>query len=440
MYTKDETNFHIYIHYTYWIVVFFQGIFELLHLSGAINKIGVPLFTIILLVHVSLTVQKRGRDFHAPFMSIVGFFILIGLLSTIYNRMNIISLTLFYIYTLNSYIYFLIIINENRESDIEKITKFLVALFLIQFPVIVYKFFALGQSEKGLIGTLSTTAGSVSTTVPLLVTAILFSYYLYTQQRSYLGLILAAIIFGIVGKKRAIIVYVPLTMIFTFIIYYIKSKKRLFTINNIKLIVIFVAGGTLFVVGIIKTNPTLNKEQSTWGSVDIEYTINYAQSYVSSKEEGHSEMRRMAGFLFFTNKIISSPLTTILIGDGAGKLVQSKYNRDGGTMLNMYGVRYGGRMGFIWLLLQVGIVGTFTYLYFLFRVTKFVWIHYKQQPLYLAFLSLTFVFIIDLMTYSTTFLRYEYLKGIYFFVFALIYLDVKRTNFTKMPNDKPISA
>ena len=417
------------IHYIYWFIIFFDGVFRLLDISGAINKISIPILSILLFIHIMFTRKRLSLHIKLPFINVVILFLIVCLLSNAYNDIDIFSTSYFIVYALNSYLYFLIIINETNSNRIHNISKCIILLCLLQIPIIIIKYIVVGQTESGLIGSLSVKAGSVSAIFPLLITAIACSYYVYTLDKKLIIIILFAVFFGFAGGKRAIIFFIPATLFCVLFLNIILNRNK-YSIKNVYLLLSVFIVSALAIIAIAKSTPTLNPEHSKWGSFNLHHILYYTDKYTSSKGKLFSEMRRKEGFIYFTKKMVQAEIINGVLGDGPGKLIKTKYSLRSGEMLDEYGVRYGGRMGFIWMLIQVGFLGVSLYLFFIYKTVKFVLKNYKSKPIYLAYLSLTFVFFIDFFTYSIVFYQYEYLKGIYFFIFALIYLhkDSKNQN------------
>ena len=411
----------LFLHYLYWILIFFGGIIQLYQMNSAIYKIGIPLLAVILFIYQFIASAGRLKY---PLYGIPLAFVAVSITSAILNGIDYFSLINFMIYTVLSYCYFIVLVNESNLLVIQKIIHFLKILVLIQIPAIIVKFILVGQSEGEGIGTLSEGGGSISTIFPLFIITFLFCLYLFQEKKIYFFLMFCFLFFAIVGDKRAIVFFVPLMIVVSYFFFIRFSKLKYFSGVG-KKIAIVGSLSCLVLVLVVKTNKSLNPENSLWGSFNIEYLSDYVTYYTGSGDKDVSEMRRKDGFVYFLNYAISGDVIHIAFGDGAGKLIQSKHNNRSGLMIDEYGIRYGGRMGIIWLLMQVGVLGSLVYLllfaYMFFYVTN----NYKDSPVYLAFLALTVVFFLDTFTYSYVFLRFEYLKGLYFVLFGLIFLDQK---------------
>ncbi len=418
------------LHYIYWSLIFLIGIFEILQVPSGIYKAGIPVIGLILFLSQLL---KGKLKITAPYFLWVLLFLFVSLCSMVLNQIDVFSLVYFLSYTMLSYFYFLVILNEKSEKKITRVFKFIRILVLIQIPAVLIKFIVLGQGEKGGIGTLSTGAGSLSTVFPLLIIAFLISYYFYTNKKIYLFLIFCYLLFGLIGGKRAIVFYIPLEMILGYLLY-LKIEKKKFTPSIIKNFILIPVMAFFAFYFVVKTNPTLNPENSNWGSFDPEFVIDYSMHYNETSNIHQAEVSRQDAFVLYTQYIITSELSNMLLGDGAGKLVESKFKEEKGTMLDQYGVRYGGRMGFIWLILQTGLLGVFFFFGLIYKINTHINTTFKKQtfnkqnPLVLGFFLAGIFMLIDTITYSNSFVRYEVIKGIYFFVAALI---IRQQNIVK---------
>lgn len=422
--------FRLVLHYLYWSLIFFTGIFQLLGVDSAIYKLGIPIVTGVLLISAFIT---KGNQLKYYFVWWFICFLGVAITSSFFNGIDTFSLIYFIVYTSLSYLYFIVFVNENSILLISRVISFIKILIFIQIPAILIKVLLIGQTEHGGIGTLSINEGSISTIFPLFVITILFCLYLFENQNKYLLYILCFTIMGVAGNKRAILIYIPLLLCICGFLY-VKLERGVNLGRFIsKLLVACLLGVCVFYIT-AKTNKTLNPEHSNWGSLDISYIANYVDNYTNSTVKGKSELRRKDALIYFINYTLEGNTQQMLLGDGAGKLIESKYNPRAGSMRTEYGVRYGGRMALIWLLLQVGFLGSIIYFMLYVYLYFFVLQNYKNNPAHLSFLVLTIVFFIDSITYSNVFLRFEYLKGLYFVLLGLILLDQKyRTDyFSKM--------
>jgi len=368
-----------------------------------------------------------------PLWQLVLTFVIIATISYLNSSIDLISFVYFIVYTVFPYLYFVILINykdDEEREDYNDVSKYLVFLVLIQIPVSIYKYITLGQGEHGLIGTISTMAGSMSTIFPLFAIALLFAKYLYDKKWIYLLLIAGFVLMALIGEKRAIGFYAPLVMILMFMIFKAKNKMLFHFSTLLNLLIIAALGLTFFYVS-VRLNPSLNPENKMWGSFNSKFLKNYVVRY-NTRDKTKKELQRVAAFKYFTKYLIAKKGSTLLIGEGSGKLVESKFKSDSGSMLRLYGVRYGGRTTFIWLWLQTGILGTAVYLIMILIIGFYLFKKYNHTFINLALIGCIIIYLFDFFSYSITFLKEFSLSISFYYILALFYIAVNR-NTTEMP-------
>jgi hypothetical protein len=321
-------------------------------------------------------------------------------------------------------IYFLVVVDE-KDLILKKLTPCIEKLILVQIPVIFIKLIIFGFSESGAIGTLSTEEGSISAIFPLYIISYLIVHYFYTRDKKYIYLILSFIAFGLIGTKRAIVFLVPTLLLLAFIIYSFHTlliKKNVFSIIRNFLILLFMAPFIFYLT--VRLSPSLNPEDSYWGSFNLSYVINYTEQYTGHGKLREGDIPRSQEIPYFVDYL--SNTNKIFTGDGAGKLVtsglSSNYNAAlyyKNPMMNFYNIFYGGRMGIIWILLQTGILGVILYVfpyYFLYKKVNKI----DFSPLKFGFILGNIVFLFDFLFYSKSFIYYQFFCGLHFYIGALL--------------------
>lgn len=323
-------------------------------------------------------------------------------------------------FILSPYFYFLIIVNETDSSVIGKVKQYIISYVLLQIPVGIFRFITEGQHE-GNAGTLTNDAGSISAILPAVVCAFLFSHYIFQKKNIYIILIICFILFGLIGEKRALFIFIPAVFLISYLIIFLKGKFHV-NYSSIRMLSTIIVLVFLTFYSAIRLNPTLNPDDKIGGKFDIGYLIMYSQKYMSSESKSFSEMRRMDSLIYFKTYMLNQSILTMLFGDGPGKLISSKYaDSYSNLMLKHYHIRYGGRMGSIWILLQIGYCGLIVYVFMFVNFAKFVWKINNFDSKSLAFILMTIIFFIDIIFYSTVFIRYFFIMGTYMFLFAILY-------------------
>lgn len=414
----------IFLHYLYWIFIFTAGLMQLLEIPSAVYKVGVPAIALFLFFDILL---RKKNNFFWPYKWWVLGFIFISFFSAIINQQQPFLFVYFLSYTLQSYLYFLVIINDRIFHKYYKITRLIKYLFGLQIFAGIIKFILVGQSEHGSIGTIALQAGAVSTLLPLFAITIIFSLYLYKKKPKYVFYIILFLFFGIIGMKRAIFILIPLFILIVYIYYNILiNRKKLSAIFSFRFVFVLLAGLVMLIL-VAKTNPTLNPQGSNWGDVDLNFIYNYTVEY--NQDKGPDVVTRPQTIPYFTAVLLSKSFQKLLLGDGAGNLIESKYNENNpDNSGGFYGVQYYYFNGYSWLVLQVGLLGVIIFLSFFLFAYKFVLENMRNNPFYIAFLCLTLLFFFDTFFYSTIFLTREYVKGIYFLIFGIIYVETKTGN------------
>ena len=409
-------QFRMFLHFLLWSLVFLQGLMQTLSLPSFLNKIGIPLAVILLFFTTTPNKSKR-----MPFFGYIMIILIISMFSSFVNSISLFNCIYFVIYITLPYFYFVIVLNEPKELVINRIKKIIFFYVLIQIPISIVSFIRLGQYE-GNAGTLTNSAGSVSAIFPAIVTAYLFSLYLYNKKVKHILIIFGFFLFGLIGEKRAVAIFIPVVIFLVYVIPLIKQKK-VFSIKSISVVMtVLIFSGVAFYLS-VRLNPTLNREGKIGGSFDYEYFVNYTKDYNEiGKHDDSSEMQRVEGFIYFNSLMLNNSIINTVIGEGAGKLISSKFsiNTNANLMLEYYDVRYGGRMGYIWLLLQIGYLGVIVYLSMFISFFNKVWKKRKFSSNEIAFLTMSVIFILDTLFYSKVFIYYFYIMGIYMFLLALI--------------------
>lgn len=402
----------LYLHYLIWFFAFFNGIIRLLGINPAFVRVGLP-FSIIVLFVFSLR-----KKFKYPFLIHMLMFVLLSILSGYLNNMSLFQITDFITYTVFPYIYFLIVYNTENIQILSKMKKLIIFLFLLQLPAMIVKLILVGQAED-YIGTISSNAGSLSTVIPMVATSYLFSKFLFLGERKYLFMIFLFVLFGLSSEKRAILIFIPLIMFLILLLYFYANKINMTKV--VRYIILSITVSFLLIYLIVRLNPSLTPEGKVGGSFDLEYVITYVKEYNTSSPYSITEMSRLGGLSYFTAGILESDFRRFLFGDGAGYLSVTEYN----PMLAYYNVRYAGRMGFIWVLLQVGMLGAVLYFSIFIRMFNKIFRRIKRENSYdnIAFLGILIAVLIDLIFYSSSSIKYFSVMGVLFTYFGLIIRD-----------------
>lgn len=393
----------------FWFIIltlaFCEGTFDLMGFSASLNRLGRD-FLIILYFIFNILIYKTR--FKWPFFKTI--FILIGVctISMYLNNTSVIQLLLFFRRLIISVLLFWLAFNS--KFDIYRDKKFftyLTMLFIVQIFFSVYKLFLIGINEN-YIGSISVRSGSLTTIYTLIGSAVVFALYLYKKKKRYLLLIFGFIFFGIVGSKRAIVIYVPLLLFFVFYIY-TKISLNTFTTNFLKKLFGISFLSLIFIYIIVIANTSLNPENKIGGSFNLNFLKNYFNTYNNDDRMGIGRLR--APELVF--QLLGKNGTRNLIwGLGPGDLISSSLTSQSGVggdealLLEKYTIWYGGRTGLLWTVMQIGLIGLFFYMLFFFKVFYRIYkLLNKSNNLILriSVVSFMIIFFFDFFTYSATF-------------------------------------
>lgn len=411
-----------YLHIILWFIVFFYGIIELIDFYPIpIIRGLVPLIVIILFLNII-----RKKRLIIPHISIFLFFTFTCIISAIINNINLSNFIKFFNFFLIPYLYLIVIINENNLKLLKLIKKLILFLFFLQIPASIIKYILVGQSEE-YIGTISVREGSLSTIIPMIAISYLFSQYLYRRNKINILFIVLFVLFGLIGGKRAIVFFVPSLIIFQYLVHNLFMKINFkYTLRNAVFALII---GSLLVYIMVRLNPSLTPEDKIGGSFDINYVLEYTEKYTAmdnplSSGKSKYKLRRIEGFLYFANYLYSQKPITFLFGEGAGKLITGGKN-ESRPMVYYYNVRYGGRMGLIYLYLQIGLVGSILFLIMIIKMLNFVLKNRQDNYYFLAFVGFWFTIMLDISLYSKVSIVFFPIIGILFTSFAFLYRAVK---------------
>ncbi len=416
--------------YLLFIVAFFKGVLENIGIAETISQLVVDLL-ILGIFSISLIFMMEREDIIILGSKITLLFFFLIIISFLLNNVTSVHLILFlrkfFIYIL--FFYALLNIEfDQRQRD--KLLKLIMILFLIQIPAAFIKLIILKGTLEDYVGTMTIQEGSLATVMPLLGISYVISLYLSSKQVRYIFLILLFLSIGLISNKLGILFYIFVLFIVLTLLY-AKRKTNSFLFNRsfiqniIRVILYLLVIFALFVT----INPRANPEHKVGGSIDIDYLIKFTQNYNSlklknSKVEGDG--RGDAPFLAF-ERLERGGMMNILIGYGPGDIVASSFLPYDDPLLEKYNIGYGGRLGVVWIMMQLGIVGMMLFVIFHFSLflkvyKKYVEVEEEEEIVkILAMMGIIIVFFIDFFTYSSELL---YSAGVtlayYYFIYYVI--------------------
>jgi flagellar biogenesis protein FliO len=315
----------------------------------------------------------------------------------------------FYLRTLviPAYLYYLFLYNTN-DSVRDFNYRLIIFFFALQIPASWVKLLIFGGPEiEDHIGTVSMYQASMTTLIAGIGAAYSFSKYLFTRKNQFLFILCLFILFSQIGGKRIVLFLIPFVMFIQFIVY--SRQKKINLTRYVRLLLFVVTFFLFFTYFIIRLNPSFNKEEEVWGSFDLEYAISFVFDY-SVRDLNQFDMSRNEALLYFIQYMSDQSVSTVLFGHGAGLLLDYKFVESSGVT-ELFEVRYGGRMAFVWILLQTGLLGVVTFFIFLSGFLKRVNSYTVFGSDKLAFYGMFIVILIDIIFYSMSSLQYFSVMG-----------------------------
>ena len=422
------------ITYILFILAFFEGALELIGINKTYTQLLIDIL-IMSMFFISLIFMVNRKDIILLGSKITIVFLLFIIVSFLLTDLTSLYLILFlrkfYIYIL--FLYALLNI-EFEEEDKESLFKLLITLFLIQIPAAFIKLIVLGGTLENIVGTMSVAEGSLATIMPLFGISYVISLYLNDNRIKYILLILLFLSIGLISNKLGILFYIFILFIFLTILY---AKKRtnsfFFNISffkNMSKVVIYLL--IIFVL-FVSINPRSNPEHKVGGSIDIDYLIKFTENYNNLKLKGskvEGDGRGDAPFVAF-KRLENGGLINILVGYGPGDIVTSSFLPYTDPLLEKYNIGYGGRLGVVWIMMQLGLIGMIIFV--IFQISLFLKVYKKYSEMtiekdvikILSILGIIMIFFLDFFTYSSELL---YSAGITIVYYFLIYYAITYQN------------
>lgn len=406
-------------------MAFNEGLFAIFGLSEPINKITVDMITVTLFLIASLYMFKERKIKIFSFGLLV-LLVMISLMSFLLNSVKLLHLVFFFKIFILPFLFFIALINiPFSEIQREKILKFIMILFLIQIPAAVIKTSLIGFQED-YMGTLSIEGGSLATVVPLIATSYIFSYVIYNPSKKKFLLLIPLFIFVAVSCSKLGII--PYLFILLILLYFINEKNKIFNMNTLLSVFKFsiVAFTVLYIF--VTMTPRANPDNKVGGRVDLEYAIKFTETYTSreNKETRLVGVARKDAPQAVLNILSDKGIIHVLFGMGPGEIIMSSFLPYFNPMEEKYHLGYGARTGFIWTMMQIGIIGSFIYLLFHVLLFRRVFVRYKSSTniehkvMLLTTIGISIIFLMDYFTYSPSLTITQAMVFTYFYIFYYV--------------------
>jgi len=355
-----KNTYHNVLPFTFlFLFTFFAGTFDYL----GINQKYILFLSelLILSIFIAEIIRQNSKLKLTSLIPLLAYLI-ICIISSSINDKSVLSTLLFLRRIYIVFILFWVVANYPfKLIPLKSIILFIQYLFLIQIIAAIIKLFVIGRDEL-YIGTFLTNGGSHTTLFTLMACTIYWTVFLYLKKPKYIWYIIGFVLVGIAGRKRAILFFIPLIFIILQLMYKGKLRKSYMKINLFLLLFIPIF---FFVVTIV--NPELTPGgENVRGDFSLDYVIKYTTDY-NEKQRFTKEIG--AGRFDATYEVpefLAGKGTSILFfglgpGDLTGSILTNNTKITGEEDLaeEKYNLGYGTRTGFMWILLQTGIVGIF---------------------------------------------------------------------------------
>lgn len=372
------------------LLMFFPGIF--IFLGTTVNN----LYKIVVMAYtIYCTYQRRVWHLQSSFNQLwTGVFVLFTIaffVAVSQNAGNTITIIFsqFARYLETYCLFFLLQDAIYKRQQGRMLLRLFYQIFLVQILISVLKFILFnGRQIESLVGSMSIIGGAMGTTIPILGFIILWFYRNGRMTRKDWLFVAGLLLVGFTTGKRAVWFVLPF-VIAAFMVYVQGIRLNKYIVLGVMAIpVVFYFGARL--------TPTLNPEHKVWGSFDLEYMFDYAETYQFGEDGVTGTMEQPVQLSSVGGKLSTSgPIDA----DGRGgatialiELLFSDYSLQKGDIWgigfsNMYSIDYatfaklpltislnhkGSATGLFQSYVTTGYVGVFTTILFCFLPFFFI--------------------------------------------------------------------
>ncbi len=356
------------------ILSFFGNWLEAIgYLPAQFNWLSEIVIVLLIIKSFSLKAFKK-EEIKLKFSGIFILFLLISFVSYLLNSISFLHFALFLRLVGRYFLLYLATVNlDLDQKTILLINKIIIFLFLIQIPTAFIKMLIYGQGEQA-IGTYALHGGDLSTCIPLMAISFLISFYfLYKPSRTYLVLIFCFIAFGLVGGKKALILFVPI-LVFFLSFFFKKSMKEIMRYFVLGSLIILLTG--FFSMKLIER---LNPQRERGGEISLNYLKDYFLRYATEGQRSYS-IGRIATTRNVFSILKDGGFESFFFGLGPGSYIETRFKdlkttlKERGELPIIYGIT-----GFTWLALQVGLLGAIIYLFIFYRILVECHSHFERE-------------------------------------------------------------
>ena len=355
--------------------------------------------SVSVLLTFSFIVRYRSRKpYQIPYLGLWASLFFIALISCLvngyFNFRSISSLRFIFRY----YLLFVALVNLEIEDKLfRKINKFLLVLFILQLPVVAYKFTIWGVSER-TIGSYAARGGGLTTMIPVVMVSFFISYYYFFERSKwYIFLALCFILWGVVGAKAALFFIFPINFLGLYYLLWIKNEG--FKLRDLKNLGIVGTCAACLMGLFLYAQPRLNPDREAGGKIDFSYALEYAQDYETGTHYMDERIGtgRVATTLLSIKQLINDGSSKVLFGYGSGILTPAPFGKDKNYDSRVYLISNSyGITGMVYIWVEYGIFGVLIFCLIFLSYFKLCWRWHKgeEDKYYKAFSAGATVFCI----------------------------------------------
>jgi len=418
----EKLNFYLIV--AILILSFTKGALAVLGLSETITQLMIEGLIVLLFFRSILAIIHKKGEIQGTGLTIQLLLLSSIFISFLLTQVNTIQYVLFLRNFLIYYLFFYALFNLPLTTQHRNgIKKLILVLFGLQILFALIKWITIG-TEENYIGSISISEGSIATIMPLFAISYLLARYFVEEKMSYILWIILFIGVSLMSNKMGILFYV------IFLYFYLAYIHANFSVTFLKKTLLGIFYLSLLFMAFVSLNPRANPEHRVGGSVDIAYLFDYLEKYQTLKSreaQGIQGDGRFDAPAIVVDRLAQKGTLTLLFGFGPGELIKSSFTPYENPLRDKYHIGYGGRLGSLWLLMQLGFVGLLLGMGFHLRLYQKVKHYYQHRIinqehkiLLITFMGLSAIYFIDMLSYSPSLIFNPALILTYLYTFFYI--------------------
>lgn len=388
-----------------------RGLFEILNINASSNLFA---FLLVLFLFILLLFKK----FKFPLLNVLILFLFTSFISSVLGSISFFAFLSYNKTVLGIFVLFLFVLINGTSLETARIVKnYGLLIIALQVPAYFIKFILIGFSEDPA-GTISMREGSSTVLISLIGFSFCLIKYFKSSHKKYLFYALMFIVISQINEKRAVIFLLPI--FFIYISYQLSPYKGLLMPFLVSKVHYFLFLFPFFIYTLAIVNPFLNPTGEFLGEFDLIFLITFISEYMYRPDLTVWDYGRLQSVVYVISFMLNSDINQLLFGNGAGSIPAIT-----GGITDSVGIRYGARMGFVWVIIQHGvsgiiiIVSAFVSLFRTLNKYKLDTWEIEGEYLFLKVLAILFAF--DFFFYSSVVLFYPIFTYIFVTQFNYVY-------------------